>query len=241
VADDLRKEIKAINYETVVYLRTTTDKTGWVQALNDAAVKIFQLLAPKWKDHATYDTLWKALDDAADDAVRCVDWAYEKSNRGGFDWPFHSYYIKRRLDGRADGILNQWWTREADSGPGDQPDPVQRSIRPTPPPTRPATRTRAPQTATRSRIEAYLNRVEAETGVKVNKKDFWLRPTKLDGTSRYNSDREFRHFQKEDASQPNGAKAHFLRVLTMDPQIFIDGLEDRRQAHKVRKIGPTVH
>jgi hypothetical protein len=230
VADSLKKELEAIIYETVLYLRTTEDEAGWIHALNDTAIKIFRRLVPNWEQHETYESLWQALHNAVNRTLSCVLRVYYMSGRDQhwfwgecvlwfLGWRID---VARRLDGEAEKILTEWCKRQVE-------------ISPTAPSTPPATRTRAPQTPTRSRIEAFLNRVDEETKVKVNKKDFWLRPTKLDGTSRYSSNKEFRLFQKEDQSQPYGTKKHFLDVLKMRSEVFIEGLEDRRRAYEARR------
>jgi hypothetical protein len=73
-----------------------------------------------------------------------------------------------------------------------------------------------------------------ETGEKVNKTDFWCRPLKPDGTSRYSSDREFRAFQKEDAEQSGRIKNIFNAVFKMSPSKFVEGLEERREKLKAK-------
>jgi hypothetical protein len=207
---------QSLNCETVVYPRTTTDRTGWVQG----TVKILQLLAVKWEERKTDESLWEALSDAVEDALLCVDWANEKANRG-LNGDAHRSDIYWLLD-RLDRILTQCQTRKAETRL-----------------TRPATRTRAPETTTRVLIDEFLNRVEADTGQKVDKTDFWLRITERDGTSLYSTDREFRRFQQEDPTLSKGCRIKFLRVFKMSSEAFIQRLADRRQAHIERKRTKT--
>jgi hypothetical protein len=182
---------QSINCEPVVYLRTTTDMTGWVQALTDAIVRVFQLLAAKWGELKTDESQVKALGDAAEAALRCVDGAYEKANRG-LTWDAHRNNIYWLLDRLADRILTQWRTRNAE-------------IRHTTPPIPRATRTRAPATPTRGVIDEFLNRVEADTGQKVDKTDFWLRITR-DGTSVYALIESFGDFSRKIRLYRKGAR-----------------------------------
>jgi hypothetical protein len=230
VTDSLKKKIKAINCVTVRHLRVTEDQAGWIRALDDTATKIFHLLAPGWEQQETYESLWHALYDAVKTSLACVNWAYHMSGRDQ-DWFFGSCVlwflpwridVERRLDSEAERVLTLWWERQGE-------------INPTAPSTPPAPRTREPQTPTCSRINAYLNRVEAETGEKVYKRDFWLRPTTLQGVSLYNSDREFRDFQREEADLSGGCRKRFLAVLDMPPQVFIEGRIERRRANDARK------
>jgi hypothetical protein len=235
VADSLKQKIKAINCDTVVYLRTTENQAGWIRALDDTAIKIFRLLAPKWEELETYEPLSQALNDAIERSLACAVWAYRRSGRDQVDWFFGwrvgwffawRIDIEQRLDAEAERTLTEWWKRQGE-------------INLTVPSTPPVTRTRAPETTTRFMIEDFLNRVKTDTGQEVDKTDFWLRIRDRDDVSAYSTDREFRRFQKEDPTLSEGCRIRFLRVLKMSSEAFIDGLADRRQAHIERKRTKT--
>jgi hypothetical protein len=222
--------IRSIIDEAIILLRTTRE-SGQIQILHDVATKIFGLLAPKWDEPETRVSPFQLI-DALETTLNCVDWVYMNSGREDLPW-FSGE--RSKVFKRLDAEVNQRCWNSIGKVPLPSDRKRRLEIHPKAPDTPHATRTRAPQTATRHRIENLLNRVENEIGIKVYKKDFWLRPTRPDGTSHYNSDKEFRAFQREDPKLKPGIKKLFLDVLKMPPEKFIESLEERRAALEARK------
>lgn len=217
------KEIRDIITKAVARSRTQLEATGTFRFADwgEDAVLIFKLLAGG-RLKQTYpdaDALRQALNQDAEVALtHCIHWVNRQVLRGYMPSECHEQ-IEARLNGEVEVIVTDWWKLAADA-----------DTNPTAPSTPPPTRTRAPQTKTRECVEAYLNGVEEKTGVKVDKTDFWCRPTKADGTSWYSSDREFRAFQQEDPGLSPGIRKKFLDVLKMSPETFVVGRDGRRPA-----------
>jgi hypothetical protein len=216
-AGSIEAEISA----TVAYLRATDDtERQRIQRLSDTTLRIFRLLFREKKVYGDVEALRGAVRTAAEAAVCAIHFVYRQSGYGRMTFLWHDD-IELQLHYETERIETEWWANQADI----------KSI-PTLPP---AVLTRAPRTETAASIEAYLHKVCEETGIKVNKTDFWLRPVKKDGTSRYHSDRGFRAYQKEDPGLSSGVKKLFNHVLRMPSREFVEGLEERRRQLKLRR------
>jgi hypothetical protein len=223
---------------------STTEDPDPIRLLEEVGTKIFGFLAPK-RDQPQPELSPSKLRNAHEMTLNCVACVHKHSGREDIPWYPEAFERIHR------GLLNEFkqrWKRSRLALSGKRREQTslrtqptvshvgsQVRIHPTEPDRPPATWTRAPQTTTRRLVEEYLFKVEAETNEKVSKTDFWLRPTKLDGTSRYHSDREFRAFQKEDPNQPPGTRKQFLDVLKMDTGRFVHQSADRRRRYKERR------
>jgi hypothetical protein len=225
----LKTTVGAIITGTIAFLRTNAEKEEMcVRQLCDDAAKIFNLVAGQRS--ATFpdaESFRVVLMLDADLAVRAMHFAYQQAYTGRMLYFRWHQGIEQRLDEEAERFVTQWWAFKAD-------------ITLVVPNEIPHVRTKAPPTLTRSAIEAFLTNVENETGIKVNKTDFWLYPQK-NGKNRYSSDREFRAFQGEDPNLSPVVKRAFSAVLKVEPKEFVKGLEERRQACKARKKQKVRH
>jgi hypothetical protein len=216
----LVRKINAIETRAVAYLRTTeNNELEQAKRFIEAAVEIFGLLSQGRLEapHGDVEPLRQLLRSDAEAALRVAHWMYKLARSGG-RMPYCDWHegIECRLYDQAERIVTRWWARQAECllTPPTTPAPVP---------------TRAPRTETARCIEAFFYQVEEKTGIKVDKTEFWLRPTKSDGTPRYSSDREFRAYQSEDPSCSQGVVKVFNSVLRMTPERFVEGREERRQ------------
>jgi hypothetical protein len=223
---EIAHQIKAEITRTVAYLRATEDsELQRIERFGNTALRIFTLLNRPTQAHADVEALRQALRAAAVAAVSTVHFIFRQSGLGSVPFDWHDK-LDLRLRHETDRIETEWWIHQAEGNP----------IQPMSPP---PVLTRAPRTETALKVEAYLDKVYRDTDVKVDKTDFWLRPVKPDGTSRYSSDTEFRAFQREDPTLSRAVANTFNSTFKMPSEKFIEGRDSRRQKLQSRRQKKT--
>jgi hypothetical protein len=226
IPEELTARVTAHVIASVAYLRGSADTetdTKRLKSVSDTSAEVFHLLSQgRLKEFRNdVEALRQALLRDAETALMVIHFAFKQTGWGRMPFLWHEPIVGRLGDESA-RIETEWWANKAEDNP----------IKPA---TAPPVLTRAPRTETALRIEGYLHKVELETGVKVDKTDFWLSPVKPDGTIRYASDREFRAFQKEDSRLQTAIKKAFNRVFGMPPAKFIEGRDQRRLQLKAKR------
>jgi hypothetical protein len=219
---ELARQIALTIPRTVVRLRKEDNETGRLTVLANAAVEIFEVLAPRRSEetYADVESLRRALKEDADIALAFVHYIYKSAGPeyGRMLWLWHAEIQKRlHFSEKRSSIETEWWERHADANPAS-------------PVVSPPVPTKAPRTPTASRIEKFIDDVYQATGVKIDKMDIWL-------AAGYHSDKEFRLFQAEKKVAP---AQKFNRVLRKTPEEFIRNLKVNREAHAAHlKAKPT--